>query len=104
MGGQNNNRGTSTIPQYLLDRGITRVEWWEQRRILRVDITYQGIDNLSDVVYGDWVKQYDPCIILEALDMGNFTTHFIGACVDGAYCSSGISSFVYDLMISCCEQ
>ena len=32
--------------------------------------------------------------------MGKFKTHFAGALVDGVYCTSGISQFVYDLMTS----
>ena len=52
------------------------------------------------MVYGEWIKEFDPCIILHEMDMGNFTTHFAGGLVNGVYCTSGISKLVYDLMAS----
>ncbi len=104
MGGQDRHRRTGPIPQHLLDCGLTGFKWSEQRRILRIDITFASTEKLSDIVYGEWIKQFDPCIIVEVMDMGKWKTHFAGALVDNVYCTSGISSFVYDLMISCCEQ
>lgn len=98
MGRQDQHRGTDPIPEHLLDCGVTRIKWHEGRRVLEFDIAFRDTEALIEVVYGEWVKQFDPCIIIEAMDMGSFTTHFAGALVDDVYCTSGISGFVYDLM------
>lgn len=100
MGGQDRRRGTGPIPQHLLDCGLTRFEWGEQRRILRLDIAFASTEKLSDIVYGEWIKQFDPCIVMNTMDMGSFNAHFAGGLVDGVYCTSSISGLVFDLMIA----
>ncbi len=48
----------------------------------------------------DCLAKFQPCTVFLAQDMGTFTSYFVGAYVDGVYCTSGISSFVYELMIT----
>ena len=98
MGRQDRHRRTDPISKYLSDRGVTRIKWHKGRRVLEIDTAFRDTDTLAEILYGEAIKGRDPCIILHAMDMGSFTSYFVGGLVDEGYCSSGISSHVFGLL------
>jgi len=95
MGRQDRHRGISTVLEHLPSGCAGR--WFEERRIAQVDLTYRGLDQLTDV--HEALEAHDPCVVIMRMDMG-FKTHYVGAVNDGVYCSSAISGFVHDLMVA----
>lgn len=100
VGRQDRHRTINKLLRHLPD-GCSGV-FWRKGRIIQVDLTYQGLNHLVEVQ--EWIGQFEPCIVMLSMDMGTFTSHFVGAYVNGEYCTSGVSSYVYDLMLSCCRQ
>ena len=95
MGRQNSDRGIVSILEHIPD---CRAEWFHGRRTILVDFTYQGLDHLTDV--HEYIAQHEPCTVIMGMDMGTWVSHFVGAYVGGKYCTSGIATYVAELMIS----
>lgn len=96
MDGQDNNRGANGIPacvSYCRRYG---------REAIRVNITFGEVDQLAEV--HDWLEQFAPVLVFIDMDMGTFHSHFVGAHVDGVYCSAGITLFVWALMLDAIRE
>lgn len=88
---QDSDRGTDPVVEHVLSNRRTKIAF--------IDITIQKVDDLDAA----WAlaELDDPCVVLLRV-RHKIVTHYIGAQIDGVYCTSAISDFVFDLLFAAC--